>query len=70
MRLAILVSGKGSILEAIFDSGIDISLVVADRECEAIKPALDRGLEAELIKRSDFVKNLTELHTRISWLRD
>jgi|TARA_B100001540_G_scaffold269834_1_gene252707 phosphoribosylglycinamide formyltransferase-1 len=70
MRLAILVSGKGSILEAIFDSGIDISLVVADRECEAIKLALDRGLEAELIKRSDFVKNLTELHTRISWLRD
>ena len=57
-------------LEAIFDSGIDISLVVADRECEAIKLALDRGLEAELIKRSDFVKNLTELHTRISWLRD
>ena len=54
MRLAILVSGKGSILEAIFDSGIDISLVVADRECEAIKLALDRGLEAELIKRSDF----------------
>ena len=41
MRLAILVSGKGSILEAIFDSGIDISLVVADRECEAIKLALD-----------------------------
>ena len=70
MRLAILVSGKRSILEAIFDSGIDISLVVADRECEAIKLALDRGLEAELIKRSDFVKNLTELHTRISWLRD
>tara|TARA_Y100000814_G_scaffold287916_2_gene258681 strand:- start:283 stop:495 length:213 start_codon:yes stop_codon:yes gene_type:complete len=70
MHLAILVSGKGSILEAIFDSGIDISLVVADRECEAIKLALDRGLEAELIKRSDFVKNLTELHTRISWLRD
>ena len=54
MHLAILVSGKGSILEAIFDSGIDISLVVADRECEAIKLALDRGLEAELIKRSDF----------------
>ena len=70
MHLAVLVSGKGSILEAIFDSGIDISLVVADRECEAIKLALDRGLEAELIKRSDFVKNLTELHTRISWLRD
>tara|TARA_B100001750_G_scaffold216791_1_gene201692 strand:+ start:2073 stop:2285 length:213 start_codon:yes stop_codon:yes gene_type:complete len=70
MRLAILVSGKGSILEAIFDSGIDISLVVADRECEAIKLALDRGLEAELIRDQILVKNLTELHTRISWLRD
>tara|TARA_X000000368_G_scaffold47850_1_gene34140 strand:- start:940 stop:1503 length:564 start_codon:yes stop_codon:yes gene_type:complete len=54
MRLAILVSGKGSILKAILDSGIDISLVVADRECEAIKLSLDRGLEVELIKRSDF----------------
>ncbi len=54
MRLAVLVSGTGSILEAISDSGIEISLVVADRECEAIQRALDRGLNVELIERSDF----------------
>jgi phosphoribosylglycinamide formyltransferase-1 len=54
MRLAVLVSGTGSILEAISDSGIEISLVVADRECEAIQRALERGLNVELIERSDF----------------
>ena len=54
MRLAVLVSGTGSILEAISHSGIEISLVVADRECEAIQRALDRGLNVELIERSDF----------------
>ena len=54
MRLAVLVSGTGSILEAISSSGIEISLVVADRECEAIQRASDRGLEVELIERSDY----------------
>ena len=54
MRLAVLVSGTGSILEAISHSGIEISLVVADRECEAIQRALDRGLNVELIERLDF----------------
>ena len=54
MHLAVLVSGTGSILEAISHSGIEISLVVADRECEAIQRALDRGLNVELIERSDF----------------
>ena len=54
MHLAVLVSGTGSILEAISNSGIEISLVVADRECEAIQRALDRGLSVELIERSDF----------------
>ena len=54
MRLAVLVSGTGSILEAISDSGIEISLVVADRECVAIRRALDRGLDVALIERTDF----------------
>ena len=54
MRLAVLVSGTGSILEAISHSGIEISLVVADRECEAKQRALDRGLNEELIERLDF----------------
>ena len=45
MHLAVLVSGTGSILEAISNSGIEISLVVADRECEAIQRASDRGLD-------------------------
>ena len=54
MRLAVLVSGAGSILEAIYRSGVEISLVVADRKCEAIQLASDRGLDVELIERSDF----------------
>lgn len=54
MSLAILVSGKGTILEAILESGITPEIVIADRECRAIRVAESSGINAKLLRRNSF----------------
>jgi phosphoribosylglycinamide formyltransferase 1 len=54
MKLAVFVSGVGSILEAMIASGLDISLVVADRPCRGLDIAKAAGIPAELVLRSSY----------------
>lgn len=49
-----LVSGTGSILEAIVDRGVPVALVVADRACGALARAEAAGIPAKLVERTDF----------------
>ena len=49
-----LVSGAGTILEAMVSSGIAIALVVADRPCRALEVARDLGVESRLVDRREF----------------
>ncbi len=49
-----LVSGSGTVLDAIAISGVPVSVVVADRPCRALARASSRGIEALLVDRSDF----------------
>ncbi len=49
-----MVSGSGTILEAIIDADIDVALVVADRPCRGLQVAQDAGIEALLVDRRDF----------------
>ncbi|HVQ44355.1 MAG TPA: phosphoribosylglycinamide formyltransferase [Candidatus Saccharimonadia bacterium] len=53
-KLAVMVSGVGSILEAILESGLQVSLVVADRQCRGLKLAADAGIPVELVERSNY----------------
>lgn len=53
-KLAVLVSGTGSLLEAISDAGVPVSLVVADRPCRGLDVAAARGLPTELVCRRSF----------------
>ncbi len=53
-RLAVLASGTGTILEAIVAAGIEVSLVVCDRECRALKMASDFGIESTMLDRSAY----------------
>lgn len=53
-KLAVLVSGKGSILKAMLEDGLPIELVVADRRCPALGIAADARVPHELIERTDF----------------
>jgi len=54
MSLAVLVSGAGSILEAMVAAGLPVALVVSDRPCPAIALAADHDLEAVVVHRDSF----------------
>ena len=49
-----LVSGTGSILQAMLEAGIEPALVAADRDCLALERAAEAGIAAELVERDTF----------------
>jgi phosphoribosylglycinamide formyltransferase-1 len=53
-RLAVLVSGSGTILEAMLEATVPVGLVVSDRPCRALDVAGAAGVEAELVERTAF----------------
>jgi phosphoribosylglycinamide formyltransferase-1 len=53
-RLAVLASGRGTILEAMVTAGVPVGTVVADRPCRALEVAAGAGIEATLVARSSF----------------
>ncbi|MDW3177657.1 MAG: phosphoribosylglycinamide formyltransferase [Acidimicrobiia bacterium] len=54
MRLAILVSGSGTLLESVLAAGIDVGLVLSDRPCRALALAEAAGVPNLLVEREDF----------------
>lgn len=54
MRLAVLASGTGSLLEAILEQAVPVDLVVVDRPCPALQVAEAHGVEAALVERVSF----------------
>ncbi len=56
-HLAVFVSGTGTLLEAIIDSGLPIDLVIADRPCKAIEIARKRNIKTVILERTDFSKS-------------
>ena len=54
VRLCVMVSGSGTILEAILEAGLDVALVVADRPCRALHVAEDAGVATALVDRRDY----------------
>jgi len=53
-RLAVLASGKGTLLEAILAAGLPVCAVLADRPCRALEVAEAAGVPAELVERKSF----------------
>lgn len=53
-RLAIFVSGTGSLLEAMIKGGLEISFVLADRDCRGYHLADPTGIPAMLLQRASF----------------
>jgi phosphoribosylglycinamide formyltransferase-1 len=51
VRVAVLASGSGTILQAIVDAGVPVTLVVVDRPCRALEVADEAGITAQLIDR-------------------
>jgi phosphoribosylglycinamide formyltransferase 1 len=54
MRLAVLASGSGTILDAILTAGIPVEVVVVDRPCGATAVADEHGIAWELVERTTF----------------
>jgi phosphoribosylglycinamide formyltransferase-1 len=52
--MAVLASGSGTLLEAMFDAGLPVAVVVSDRSCPALDLAAERGASAELVERRSF----------------
>ena len=51
-RLAVLVSGTGTILEALVGAGVPVALVVADRVCRGLEVAREAGVAVALLDRA------------------
>jgi phosphoribosylglycinamide formyltransferase-1 len=49
-----LVSGTGSILDAMLEAGVPVELVLADRPCDGLQRAAAAGVAAILVERSSF----------------
>jgi phosphoribosylglycinamide formyltransferase 1 len=57
VRIAVLASGTGTLLDAILVDGISVDLVIADRPCRALEIAEAAGVPAVLVERTDFSKS-------------
>ncbi len=52
LRLAVFVSGTGSLLNAMIEQRIPIAFVLADRQCRALKIAIDACIPCTIVPRS------------------
>jgi phosphoribosylaminoimidazolecarboxamide formyltransferase / IMP cyclohydrolase len=54
IRLGVLASGTGTLLEAAIEAGLRIAVVVADRPCRALDVARRASVPSELVGRDSF----------------
>jgi len=57
MRVGVLASGSGTILQAMLDRRLPVVVVLTDRPCAALDVARAAGVEAEAVERTDFTPN-------------
>jgi phosphoribosylglycinamide formyltransferase-1 len=54
MQIAVLASGTGSLLEALFEADLPVAVVLVDRHCRAEEIAAKAGVPVVSIVRKDF----------------
>jgi phosphoribosylglycinamide formyltransferase-1 len=54
MRLAVLASGSGTLLDAMATAGLPIALVMVDRRCAVEDVAARHGIPCVVVERTDF----------------
>jgi phosphoribosylglycinamide formyltransferase-1 len=57
VRIGVLASGSGTILEAILQADLPVAVVLVDRPCRATEVAADAGVAAEVVERRSFGKD-------------
>jgi phosphoribosylglycinamide formyltransferase 1 len=53
VRVGVLASGTGTILEALLEAGVPAAVVIADRPCRALDVGGDAGVPSVLVDRAD-----------------
>lgn len=54
MQIAVMASGTGTILQSLIEAALPIALVIADRECAALKRAEEAQIATSLIERESY----------------
>lgn len=54
MQVGVLVSGSGTILDAILSAGVAVRIVVTDRPCSALDVGHRHGVESVMVERASF----------------
>ncbi|HEY5697222.1 MAG TPA: phosphoribosylglycinamide formyltransferase [Acidimicrobiales bacterium] len=54
MRIGVLASGSGTILEAMLERALPVIVVVVDRPCGAVEVAERADVDARVVEREDF----------------
>ena len=54
MAIGVLASGTGTILTALLDAALPVSVVLVDRDCRALGLAAEAGIPARLVDRDTF----------------
>lgn len=57
MRIGVLASGSGTILQSFLDAGLPVVVVIVDRPCAAVERAAVGGVPAEVILRDSYGKD-------------
>ena len=53
-RIAVLVSGSGTLAQAVFDADVPVALVLADKPCRALERAHQANVPTMLIDRREY----------------
>jgi phosphoribosylglycinamide formyltransferase-1 len=61
MRIGVLASGTGTILQSLLDADLPIAVVVVDRPCAATERAARAGVPVELVERTSFGRDFDRL---------
>lgn len=61
MRIGVLASGSGTILDAILEAGIPVEVVVVDRPCRATEIAAEHAVASVLVERQSYGKDFDRL---------
>jgi len=54
VRVAVLVSGSGTILASMLEAEVPVAVVLSDRPCRALEVAAGAGIAAELVDRAEW----------------
>jgi phosphoribosylglycinamide formyltransferase-1 len=69
MRLGVLVSGRGSNLEAMLAAGLDVAIVISNRpDVRALEVAARHGAPARVVRRADFADAVDRDRAIGAWL--